>query len=75
MRVTFDNCLVCDVIKTTFEDKTYYSLVVYQDGKIYRVSIPQESVKTFKDSIGILVSLDTNMSVYDGKVKFKLVQE
>ena len=75
MRVTFDNCLVCDVRKTTFEDKTYFSLVVYQDGKLYRVSIPQDAVKTFKETIGQSVCLDTNMSIYDGKVKFKLVQE
>lgn len=75
MRVTFDNCLVCDVRKTTFENKTYYSLVVYQDGKLYRISIPQDAVKTFKEVVGQSFSLEANMSVYDGKVKFKLIQD
>ena len=75
MKVTFDNYRVCDVRKITFEDKTYFSLDVYQDGKLYRVSIPRESVKTFKEAIGQSVSLDATMSVFDGKVKFKLVQE
>lgn len=75
MKVTFDNCLICDVRKIIYEDKTYFSLDVYQDGKLYRVSIPRESVKTFKEAIGQSVSLDATMSVFDGKVKFKLVQE
>lgn len=75
MKVTFDNCLVCDVRKTTFEDKTYFSLVVYQDGKLFRISIKPDSVKTFKESVGQLISFDAFMSVYDGKAKFKFVQE
>ena len=75
MKVTFDNCLVCDVRKTTFEDKTYFSLVVYQDGKLYRISISPDAVKTFKESVGQFISLDVNMSVFDGKAKFKLSQD
>lgn len=75
MKVTFDNCLVCDVRKTTFEDKIYFSLVVYQDGKLYRISISPDSVKTFKEAVGQLISFDCTMSVFDGKVKFKLIQD
>lgn len=75
MKVTFDNCLICDVRKITFDDKTYYSLDVYQDGKLYRISISPDAVKTFKEAVGQSFSLDANMSVYDGKAKFKLVQD
>ena len=75
MKVSFDNCLICDVRKTTFENNSYFSVVVYQDGKLYRVSIPKEAVNTFKEAIGQFFSLDANMSVYDGKAKFKFVQD
>lgn len=75
MKVTFDSCLICDVRKITFKDKTYFSLDVYQDGKLYRVSIPRESVQTFKEAIGQSFSLDCTISFYDGKAKFKLVQD
>lgn len=75
MKVTFENCLICDVRKITFEDKTYFSLDVYQDGKLYRISIPRESAKTFKECVGQSFSIDATMSVFDGKAKFKLVQE
>ena len=74
MKVVFDNVLVCDVRKITFEDKTYFSLDVYQDGRLYRISIPRESVKTFKEAIGQTITFDTEMIIYDGKSKFKLAQ-
>lgn len=74
MKVVFDNVLICDVRKITFEDKTYFSLDVYQDGNLYRISIPKESIKTFKESIGQTVTFETDMTIYDGKSKFKLAQ-
>lgn len=74
MKVVFDNVLICDVRKITFEDKTYFFLDVYQDGKLYRISIPRESIKTFKESIGQTVTLEAEMRIYDGKSKFKLAQ-
>ena len=72
MKVTFDDVLVCDVRKTTFEDNTYFSLHLYSDGTLYRVSVPQESVETFRECVGQFISLDTEMSVYNGKTRFKL---
>lgn len=74
MKVVFDNVLVCDVRKITFEDKTYFSLDVYQDGRLYRISIPRDSVKTFKEAIGQTITLDTEMRIYDGKSKFRIAQ-
>lgn len=74
MKVVFDNVLVCDVRKITFEDKTYFSLDVYQDGRLYRISIPRDSVKTFKEAIGQTITFDTEMIIYDGKSKFKIAQ-
>lgn len=74
MKVVFDNVLVCDVRKITFEDKTYFSLDVYQDGRLYRISIPRDSVKTFKEAIGQTITFDTEMRIYDGKSKFKIAQ-
>lgn len=75
MKVTFDEVLVCDVRKTTFEDNTYYSLLLYSDGTLYRVSIPKEAVSTFKDCVGQKITLETDMSTFDGKSRFKLVQD
>lgn len=75
MRVTFDEVLVCDVRKTTFEDNTYYSLLLYADGTLYRVSISKEAVNTFKDCVGQKITLETDMSTFDGKSRFKLVEE
>lgn len=75
MKVLLDQVLVCDVRKTTFEDNTYYSLHVYADGTLYRVSIPEEAVSTFKDSVGQKITLETDMSTFDGKSRFKLIQE
>lgn len=75
MKVLLDQVLVCDVRKTTFEDNTYYSLHVYADGTLYRVSIPKEAVSTFKDSVGQKITLETDMSTFDGKSRFKLIQE
>lgn len=74
MKVVFDNVLVCDVRKITFENETYFSLDVYQDGRLYRISIPRDSVKAFKEAIGQTVTLETEMRIYDGKSKFKLAQ-
>ena len=75
MKVTFDDVLVCDVRKTIFEDNIYYSLHLYSDGTLYRVSIPQEAVNTFKECVGQKISLATEMSTYNGKCRFRLVQE
>ena len=75
MTVLLDQVLVCDVRKTTFEDNIYYSLHVYADGTLYRVSIPKEEVSTFKDSVGQKITLETDMSTFDGKSRFKLIQE
>ena len=75
MKVTFDEVLVCDVRKTTFEDNTYYSLLLYADGTLYRVSISKEAVNTFKDCVGQKITLDTDMSTFDGKSRFRLVEE
>lgn len=75
MKVTFDDALICDVRKTTFEDNTYFSLQLYFDCSLYRVSIPKEAVNTFKDCIGQKISVDTYMSIFDGKCHFKLYQD
>lgn len=75
MKVIFDNCLVCDVRNSIFDDKIFFSLIVYQEGKLYRISITQEAAENFKDAVGQLISFDADMSVFDGKAKFKLFQE
>lgn len=75
MKVTFDEVLVCDVRKATFEDNTYYSLLLYADGTLYRVSISKEAVNTFKDCVGQKITLETDMSTFDGKSRFRLVEE
>lgn len=75
MTVTFNDVLVCDVSSTEFEGKNYYKLLVYEKGSLYRISIPETSVSAFKKTIGTRICLDTEMSVFDGKSRFKLPDE
>lgn len=73
MKVTFENVLVCDVDCYTFDDKQYYGVIVYQEGKLYRISIPTDKRVEFTQQIGKKVTLTAVMKVYNGKTKFKLV--
>lgn len=73
MKVTFENVLVCDVDCYTFDNKPYYGVIVYQDGKIYRISIPLDKRVEFTKQIGNKVTLTAVMRVFNGKTKFKLV--
>lgn len=73
MKVTFENVLVCDVDCYTFENKQYYGVVVYQEGKLYRISIPVDKRVEFTKQIGNKITLSANMRVYNGKTKFKLI--
>ena len=71
MKVTFENVLLCDVDSYIFEHKEYISIIVYQSGRLYRISIPKSIEDTFTDHVGRTIFVDTIMSVYDGKIKFK----
>lgn len=72
MTVNFENVLVCDVDCYTFDNKQYYGVVVYQDGKLYRISIPSDKRVEFTKQIGTKITLTAVMKVYNGKTKFKL---
>lgn len=72
MKVTFENVLVCDVDCYTFENKSYYGLIVYQDGKLYRISIPSDKRVEFTQQIGKKVTVSSIMRDFNGKTKFKL---
>lgn len=72
MNVTFDNVLLCDVDCYTFDNNQYYFVIVYQDGKLYRISIPSDKGEEFTIQIGQKVSLSAVMKLYNGKIKFKL---
>lgn len=73
MKVTFENVLVCDVDCYTFDNKSYFGLVVYQEGKLYRITIPGEKRMEFVKQIGQKITFSAVMSFYNGKTKFKLV--
>lgn len=73
MKVTFENVLICDVDCYTFDDKPYYGVIVYQEGKVYRISIPNDKRVEFTQQIGKKVTLTTVMKVYNGKSKFKFI--
>lgn len=72
MKVTFENVLICDVDCYTFNDKSYYGVIVYQEGKLYRISIPADKRVEFTKQIGRKTSFSAIMKVYNGKSKFKL---
>lgn len=73
MKVTFENVLVCDVDCYTFDNKQYYGVIVYQDGKLYRISIPTDKRVEFTKQIGNKITVSAVMKVFDGKTKFKLI--
>ena len=73
MKVTFENVLICDVDCYTFDNKQYYGVVVYQEGKLYRIAIPVDKRAEFTKQIGSKTTLSAYMRVYNGKTKFKLI--
>lgn len=73
MKVTFENVLVCDVDCYAFDNMNYYGVVVYQEGKLYRISIPSDKRVEFTKQIGQKITFSAVMKVYNGKSKFKLI--
>lgn len=73
MKVNFENVLVCDVVCNQFEGKNYYGLIVYQNGFLYRISIPNGSQNTYVKEIGNKITFNAEMKFYNGKNKFKIV--
>lgn len=75
MVVSFDEVLVCGTRDVEFENSIYYSVDVYQDGMLYRVSIPESAVDRFTDLVGEMISFDAVLKVFNGKSKFKFLKE
>lgn len=74
MKVTIEKALICDVLKVDYENNTYYKLIVYSQGALYRISIDAESVKNWTAGIGETTDVTCTMSIYDGKSKFKIAE-
>lgn len=74
MKVTFDNVLVCDVVIYDYKEKKYPKVLVYQQGQLYSISIPDDDKESVKSLIGTYATFDTEMSSFDGKNKFKLIK-
>ena len=75
MVVSFDEVLVCGTRDVEFENSIYYSVDVYQDGMLYRVSIPESAVDRLTDLVGEMISFDAQLKVFNGKSKFKFIKE
>lgn len=75
MTVSFDEVLVCGVRDVKFENNIYYSVDIYQDGMLYRISIPETSVDYFCDLVGQNVTFHAELKVFNGKSKFKYIKE
>ena len=69
--VNFTNVLCCDVRVNEFEGKDYYSVIVYSDGRVYRISLPDSFIHAFDKFIGSYVSFVADIRIYDGKAKYK----
>lgn len=74
MKVQFDNVLVCDVVKYTYENKPYYKVLVYQNGELFSLGIKPGDVEACKELIGDFCSFDTEMKTFNGKNKFTVVK-
>lgn len=75
MVVSFDEVLVCGTRDVEFENSIYYSVDVYQNGMLYRVSIPESAADRFTDLVGEMISFDAELKVFNGKSKFKFLKE
>lgn len=76
MKVTFSNALCCDVDEVKYDNKLYYSVILYSydDKSFYRVSIPSDiSVDDVRDLLCHTVYCEARLSTFDGKNKFKLL--
>lgn len=74
MKCKIEHGLVCDIVKYDVDNKQYYKLVVYSDGRLVFVSIPAESVENWEECISQYTDLECTMSTYDGKAKFKIAE-
>lgn len=72
MTVQFNDALVCDVLKTEFEGKDYFRVMVYSydDNKLYAVGLKESETDIFKTLIGEKTSFTATLRSYDGKNKF-----
>lgn len=74
MKVSFENVLVCDVATYEYKEEKYDKLVVYDKGQLYQIGIPSSMVNDCKSMIAKRSSFNTEMTSFNGKNKFKLVQ-
>lgn len=66
--------LVCDIVKYNFENKDYFKLVVYSDGRLGYISIPADTVKNWRECVGQYTDITCNITIYDGKAKLKIAE-
>lgn len=73
MQVQMSKALVCDVVQGTFNNHQYKQALVYEKGKLYRMSIKDDdTLDLVADRIANYASITADMTTFDNKVKFVL---
>lgn len=73
MQVQMSKALVCDVVSGVFNNRPYKQALIYEKGKLYRMSIKDDDIydRAF-DRIANYASITADMTTFDNKVKFAL---
>lgn len=73
MQVQMSKALVCDVVSGVFNNRPYKQALIYEMGKLYRMSIKDDDIydRAF-DRIANYASITADMTTFDNKVKFVL---
>lgn len=73
MQVQMNKALVCDVVSGVFNNRPYKQALIYEKGKLYRMSIKDDDMYDLAfDRIANYASITGDMTTFDGKVKFSL---
>lgn len=73
MQVQMSKALVCDVVSGAYNNHPYKQALIYEKGKLYRMSIKDDDTydRVF-DRIANYASITADMTTFDNKVKFVL---
>lgn len=73
MQVQMSKALVCDVVNGVYNQHPYCQALVYEKGKLYRMSIKDDMIQDkVSDKVGCYACITADMTTFDNKVKFAL---
>lgn len=73
MQVQMSKALVCDVVQGTYNNHPYKQALIYENGKLFRMSIKNDvMLNQVADRIASYACITADMTTFDNKVKFAL---